>query len=428
MGSSEQGTRPATGATAGGAVSSEGRWRVLAFSLFAWMVSNMDQSLFGYAVPGIVTEFGIGLPTIGLVLSISFAVAAVMVVFAGLAADRYGRRWTLSVLLGASALLVGLHGLVDSIEMLTVVRSLAFGLSAGLAPITAAYVAEAAPARSRGLMLGVLQCGYPLGWFLASIFATHALEHDDWRAMFLVGFAVVPLAVLIGWQLPESGRFKAVAATRDTAHARPGLDMTLLRELFAPRYRRTSLATIGLFLSFGCAYAGTAFYFPTFFMQVRGYTSAEAAWLVGLSNGIAILGYLGAAAVGEYWITRRNTFALWCALGTAALLAFLWLPTERWHDAVLFALTTSFFYGTNAVLITLMTELYPTHMRGTAFAACGSAPLSLGFATFPSVVPPVVASLGWQPALSILVVPMLAISIACALVLPNVISGRELED
>jgi MFS family permease len=406
----------------------DGRWRVLVFSLCAWTVSNLDQSLFGYAVPGILAEFQVGLPTIGLILSISFVVAAVLVVFAGLAADRYGRRWTLAVLLGSSALLVGLQGFVTSVESLAVVRALAFGLSAGLAPITAAYVAEAAPTRARGIVLGVLQCGYPLGWFLASIFATRALEHGDWRAMFLVGFAVVPLALLIGWQLPESRRFEAVAAARHPARSGSGLDLALLRELYSARYRRTSLATTGLFLSFGCAYAGTAFYFPTFFMEVRGYSSADAAWLVGLSNGIAIAGYLSAAAVGEYWITRRNTFALWCTLGTLALLAFLWLPAQRWHDVVLFALTTSFFYGTNAVLITLMTELYPTHVRGTAFAACGSAPLSLGFATFPSVVPPVVAALGWQQALTVLVVPALAISIACALALPNLASGRELQD
>ena len=79
---------------------------VLVFCLFAWTVSNLDQSLFGYAVPGITTEFGVGLETIGIILSIGFIVAAVIVVFAGLAADSWGRRWTLGLLL-AAVLLVG---------------------------------------------------------------------------------------------------------------------------------------------------------------------------------------------------------------------------------------------------------------------------------------------------------------------------------
>ena len=50
---------------------------ILAFSLFAWTVSNLDQSLFGYAIPGIIGEFNIGLDRIGLILSIGFIVSAV---------------------------------------------------------------------------------------------------------------------------------------------------------------------------------------------------------------------------------------------------------------------------------------------------------------------------------------------------------------
>ncbi|MCZ8130811.1 MAG: MFS transporter [Steroidobacteraceae bacterium] len=413
---------------AGAANAVSERWRILAFSLLAWTLSNMDQSLFGYAVPGLLAEFRLGLDAVGLILSVSFVTAAVLAIAAGLAADRWGRRWTLAVLLGSSALLVGLHALATDPLTLTILRALAFGLAAGLAPITAAYVAEAAPDRYRGLLMGVLQCGYPLGWFLAALVATPLLESHGWRAIFLLGFAVVPIAILIGWRLPESGRFAQVAATSAPGTRRGGVDFALLRELFGPRYRRTSLAACGMFLAFGCAYAGSAFYFPTFFMEVRGYTAAEAAWLVGLSNGIAIAGYLLAAAVGEFVITRRNTFVLWCAIGAAMLLMLLWLPQARWHDLLLFALTTSFFYGSNAVVGTILTDLYPTRMRSTAFAACGSAPLSIGFATFPVLVPVGVAALGWQAALSVLVVPALVAAAACAALLPNRASGQPLDD
>lgn len=404
-----------------------GRWVILACSLFAWMATNMDQSLFGYAVPDIAKEFSVGLESIGLVLSISFLVAAVLVIVAGLAADRYGRRWTLAALLASSAALVGAHAFVQDLASLTVVRALAFGLSAGLAPITAAYVAEAAPDRVRGVLMGVLQCGYPLGWFVASLIAVPVLAAGGWRAMFLVGFAVIPVAFLLAWLLPESRRFEAAAAARGTREKK-GLDTGLLRELFGPEFRRRSLACIVLFLSFGCAYAGTAFYFPTFFMSVRGYSAADAAWLVGLSNGIAIVGYLTAAVVGEYFATRRNTFVTWTLLGAIGLVALLWLPRERWHDVALFALTTSFFYGSNAVVGTLLTDLFPTRMRGTAYAVCGSAPLSVGFAVYPALVPLAVAASGWQSALTVMVVPMLVIAAIAALVLPNLASGRALAD
>ena len=77
---------------------------VLLFSLFAWTMSNLDQSLFGYAIPGMMGEFKVGIDTIGLILTVGFIAAAVMVVFAGLAADTWGRRWTLAGLLALSAL------------------------------------------------------------------------------------------------------------------------------------------------------------------------------------------------------------------------------------------------------------------------------------------------------------------------------------
>ena len=398
---------------------------ILAFSLFAWTVSNLDQSLFGYAIPGIIGEFNIGLDRIGLILSIGFIVSAVMVVFAGLAADAWGRRWTLAILLASSAFFVGLHGFVNDANQLTVARAIAFGLAAGLAPITAAYVAESAPARHRGMWMGVLQCGYPLGWFLAAMIAAPLLETSGWRAIFYVGFAVVPLAFLIAWRLPESSRFTDVAAARTAAA--PALDFKLLNEMFAGRFRRRSLASVLLFFTFGCAYAGTAFFFPTYFMSVRGYSQSEAAQLVGLSNGIAIAGYLAAAWVGEYRLTRRDTFALWCLLGALALVALVWLPTARWQDLTLFALTGAFFYGSNAVVGTLLTELYPTRMRTTAYAVCGSAPLTLGFALFPAIVPQFVASVGWQWTFSVLISPLLLIASAAALALPKLQSGQDVD-
>ncbi len=399
------------------------RWRIIAIALIAWTFSNLDQSLFGYAIPDIMREFSVGLPEIGLILAVSFMVAAVLVSVAGWAADRYGRRTLLIALLASSALFVGLQATAQSLVMLTVWRALAFGLSGGLAGVTAAYVAEAAPARYRGLLIGALQCGYPLGWFLASLLAGPLLANHDWRSLFLVGFAVIPLALLLGWKLPESRHF--VQLQNSAANKDAPQDRGRVAELFAPAYRRTTILCCLIFFAYGCAYAGTAFFFPTYFTQARGYTPSDAAWLVGLSNGIAAIGYLAAAYVGEYVTTRRNVTALWCALGAVALVALLWLPTMPWQDKLLFAITTSFFYGVNGVIATLLTELYPTRIRTTAYAVCGSAPLSVGFAVYPMVVPVAVAAFGWQWALTLAIAPLLVIVTLLSLLLPNLRSGTE---
>jgi sugar phosphate permease len=170
---------------------------------------------------------------------------------------------------------------------------------------------------------------------------------------------------------------------------------------------------------FGGAYAGSAFFFPAYFAEARGYGEARAATLVGLSNGVAVFGYLTAAVVGEYLLPRRTVFTLWCILGAVALTGLLWLSGSETQDLAWYGITCALFFGSQAVVATLIAEQFPIEVRATALGVCASAPLSLGFALFPLVVPYMVASLGWSGGLSIVVLPLLVGSGLVALFLPN---------
>jgi nitrate/nitrite transporter NarK len=273
--------------------------------------------------------------------------------------------------------------------------------------------------RIRGLAMGVLQCGYPLGWFLASMFAVPLLASHGWRAMCFAAFLVIPVAGIFYWLLRNEPDVKTSTDTADSTGA--------IRTLFSSEHRRKSLASIVTYFAFGGAYAGSAFYFPTFFTEVRGYTPSEAADLVGLSNGIGIAGYLVAAVVGEFLITRRNVFVLWALGGTLALAGLMWLPETRLEDTIWYAATAALFYGSLAVLPVLIAEIFPQEVRASALSACASAPLSLGFAVFPLVVPFVVSAVGWQLGFTLVICPLLLVAVIAALFLPNRKSGIELE-
>lgn len=392
--------------------------KILVISFLAWTLTNMDQAFFGYAIPGILEEFNLPLEAAGIILTISFVIASMMLLFTGIAADRFGRGPILSLYLAVSALLVGFQGLAGGIVMLTIFRALGFGFSAGLSPITSAYVVENVKPRMRGMAMGVLQCGYPLGWFIASLFAGPLLADYGWRAMCFAAFLVVPLAGLFHWLL------------RDT----PGIILTgsdapikgKVRVLFSAPYRKSSLASIATYFAFGGAYAGSAFYFPTFFAEVRGYSQSDAASLVGMSNFIGIGGYLLAAFVGEYLLTRRAVFVVWALGGTLALIGLLWFSESRTADTIWYGLTAALFYGSLAVLPVLVAEIFPKEVRASALSVCASAPLSLGFAVFPLMVPFVVGSVGWQMGFTIIICPLLALSAITALALPNRQSGHDL--
>ena len=71
-------------------------------------LANTDQSLFGYAIPGMLDEFGFGLEAVGWILSFSFVVAAICNLMIGVAADHFGRRRLFIACLAISAGLVGL--------------------------------------------------------------------------------------------------------------------------------------------------------------------------------------------------------------------------------------------------------------------------------------------------------------------------------
>lgn len=396
--------------------------KILIISFVVWTLTNMDQAFFGYALPGILAEFNLPLEAAGLILTVSFVVASIMLIFTGIAADKFGRGPLLSILLAVSALLVGLQGIAGGVILLTFFRALGFGMSSGLSPITNAYVAENIIPRYRGLAMGVLQCGYPLGWFIASLIAVPLLANYDWRVMCFAAFAVVPLAFLFHWMLRDEQAPEQTETVAQSASQKGNISI-----LFSSKYRKSSIASSLTYFAFGGAYAGSAFFFPTFFVETRGYSQEAATGLVGLSNGIGVIGYLLAAFVGEFFLTRRNTFILWALGGALALLGLFWMSPNATTDMLWYGLTAALFYGSLAVLPVLVAEIFPTEIRASALSVCASAPLSLGFAVFPLIVPFVVGSVGWPMGFTIVICPLIAISAFTALFLPNRASGLEME-
>ncbi|MCB2106571.1 MAG: MFS transporter [Rhodobacteraceae bacterium] len=392
--------------------------------LASWTLTNLDQSLFGYAIPGFRTEFDIGLEVIGWILSVSFAVGAVAAVAIGVLADRIGRRIMLIVTLGGSALLVGVQAFAPGIWTLAFLRLLSFGMSNGVNTIVTTYTSEAAPARYRGLMTGFLAIGYPAGWFIASLGAAPLMAAYGWRATFLLAFIVVPLVALLFRWLPESKKFESIKAA-----AKPATPwFTQLRALFVPGLRRRTILCLLVTFFFGGAYASTAFYFPTFYTEVRDYSEADATLIVGLSYGLGLVGYIAAAVVGEFVMTRRNTLIVWYLVGSGALLGLIWLPNSYAADIFWFGFMATFSYGSNAVLGTWITELFPTEVRATGGAFAGTGGLYLGFSVFPVVTSYVVAAVGWQWAFTLVAVPLGVLAALVMLTTENFKSGIDLDE
>lgn len=422
--------------------------RAFLICLVAYSFAQLDQALFGYAVPGIRQEFGVSLKAMGWVFSTSFVIGGVLIVWLGILTDRIGRQKMFQAAIIGSSLLIALHTVAPDIVTLTMLRGLGVAACGLTYPVTGAIVVEESPARYRGLLAGFLQTGYPLGWFLASLLAAPLLVRYGWRPMFLIGLANIPYVFVIRRYLRESKRFEDVRGPWSVARGKkqrtPGQRLTngqrttdngqrttgksRLRELFAPHLlRRTLTLFSGQFL-FVIAYGGSAFFFPTYFVEARGFDVGTATLLVGAANGIGAVGYVISSLVGEFVLTRRDTIVLWSWLGTLAFLGLIWGTTSRLSIVLVFGLMTMFFYGTTAVKFTFIAEHFPTRLRATGISFCSTLAVTLGIALGPLLVATAVGAWGWNWAFTLgVAIPLLA-SGSVFLALKPIPSGVEVEE
>ena len=75
--------------------------------------------------------------------------------------------------------------------------------------IGASLVMESIPPKLRGPVSGLLQSGYPSGYFLASLVYFLLFDTIGWRGMFMVGVAPAILVFLIRMRVEESPAFVA---------------------------------------------------------------------------------------------------------------------------------------------------------------------------------------------------------------------------
>lgn len=398
-------------------------WRPFLVCLIGVSLSTADQSLFSYAVPAITAEFDVGLEVIGQMLSASFLAASVMVVYAGMASDRYGRKHVFTLLLLASALMVAAQGFAKGLTDLTVYRVLGFAIGAGLYPIANTIVIEAAAKRFRGLIAGLLQMGYPLGFAFAALVATPLLRDHGWRAIFMFGFAIALIAPLLGRLLPESTRFEAVRAAKQVRHASL---MDGLRVLFSPAYRQRSIVCFAGSFLISLAIGGTTYFLPVYLVEAHGVDAGEAARIAGSSFAIGAIGYLLASVTGEFITTRRNTLVIWALLGAVFFGLTLWLPGVPLILGL--GLSIVFFYGSEAVRVPMIAELYPTEIRGTASAAIGSLAVTTAWLISPLMISYLAPTIGWAEGFSWCALLPLVLSAGTFMLLENRRSDRPMEE
>lgn len=381
-------------------------------------VAALGGFLFGFdmaVVSGIIgpvkTQFGLSSGQEGLFVSSALLGCIAGVAVSGRFSDIFGRRKML--FLAAFLFLVSAIGFAFSkgYAVLIAFRVLA-GMGVGVASnISPLYISEVAPAGRRGRLVTYYQLAITIGIlaaYLSNLFLQRQaaswpessegllywlFSKEVWRGMFLIGvipsfvFAVLLLIV------PESPRWLVQFGKTDAAlkilnktigPAEAPAELNAIAEMATQkkgnfsellRHPLSKLLTLAMVLTALSQFSGingVIFYGPTI-MKSAGIVTNDALLyqvVLGVAN---MLFTLIAIAKVDSW--GRRTLYLYGSMGAALALALtgycFWMNITGWlmlTGIVFFLLCFAFSLGPLKFVIS--TEIFPTHIRGTALSVC----------------------------------------------------------
>jgi len=177
---------------------------VVIAAYLGWMLDAFDFFLMVFVFRDIAMEFNTEIPSVAVAVVLTLAMRPIGAFIFGRAADRYGRRPTLAVVILIYSTMAFASGFAQNLVQLLVLRAL-FGVAMGGEwGVGASLAMESIPPKGRGLVSGILQAGYPSGYLIASVVYGLLYQYIGWRGMFMIGIAPGLLTFFILKNVKES--------------------------------------------------------------------------------------------------------------------------------------------------------------------------------------------------------------------------------
>ena len=326
---------------------------VVIASFLGWMLDAFDFFLVVFVLPRLATDFKTSITAVTVAIGVTLAMRPVGAFLFGRLGDRYGRRPALmaSILLYSAMELA--TAFAPSLYVFIALRAL-YGIAMGGEwGIGAALAFETVPVRSRGLVSGILQAGYPCGYLLASVVFGLLFDRIGWRGMFVVGAAPALLVFYIYGKVPESRTWTAGRTGSRQRSLLEGLRGHWLLGLYA-------IALMACFNSFS---HGTQDLYPTMLGKQLGFST-------GTISGIAVVYNIGAILGGMLFGSLSSRLGRRRAIALAAALSLIMLPFWAYSTTPVTLAIAAFgmqfmVQGAWGVVPVHLNELSPEGLRGT---------------------------------------------------------------
>ncbi|HXN64421.1 MAG TPA: MFS transporter [Candidatus Acidoferrales bacterium] len=332
-------------------LSTQQKSHAVAASFLGWMLDAFDFFVVVFLFGTLSQQFHVSKAALVFSTTLTLATRPLGALIFGLLADRYGRRIPLMLNVIYFSIVEVACGFSPNFTFFLVMRTL-FGIGMGGEwGVGASLAMESAPQKWRGMLSGLVQSGYPVGFLLAATAARFVLPAWGWRPMFWLGGLPALLALYIRTSVPESEAWKQ--------HRAPNLG-AILRSVAAQWKLFVYLVVLMIFMMF--LSHGTQDLYPDFLGVVHHLSGSAAA-------NIAIFFNVGAVVGGILFGHLSQRFGRRITIGGALLLALLVIPLWAFGATPLVLAIGAFLMqmgvqGAWGVIPAHLNELAPDAARG----------------------------------------------------------------
>jgi SHS family lactate transporter-like MFS transporter len=325
--------------------------RTVIASYLGWSLDAFDFFLLVFVLKDIASTFGTDVKALSLAITLTLAMRPIGAFIFGRLADHYGRKPVLMADIIAYSVIGFASAFAPNLTVLLILRAL-FGVAMGGEwGIGASLTMETVPARARGFVSGLLQSGYPTGYFIASAAYGLLFPVLGWRGLFMVSLLPALLVLFIRAGVPESPGWTRQPASESGTLA-----------VIKTHWKRALYAVL-LMTCFNFFSHGTQDLYPTFLRVQHKFDPHTVSIIALIYNAGAIIGGILSGMLSERFGRRR-------VIVIAALAALPVIPLWAFSHSVVLLAAGAFLMqlcvqGAWGVIPAHLNELSPNAARGT---------------------------------------------------------------
>lgn len=332
--------------------------RAVFAATLGWTMDAFDYFVVVLVYADVAKDFGVSLERMAFLTTVTLLMRPVGAAVFGIWADKAGRKKVLMIDVGFYSVVGFLCAFAPSYTWLLVLRLL-YGVGMGGEwGLGSSLAMEKVPPKKRGLVSGILQQGYAIGYLLAA--AAYLLISNftswGWRGLFALSALPALLSLFVRSRVTESEAWEETKANVER-------NKVTVREILAkPAVLRRLVYLVLLMTAFNWMSHGTQDVYPTYLKEGLHFAPNTALYIAMLYNVGALIGGILMGATSEKY--GRRAVVVFCAVLGLPILPLFAASSTLGLVCLGSFLMQFVVQGAWGVIPAHLTELSPAEIRG----------------------------------------------------------------